>query len=280
MYYEKFSFSKLEEELGKTEAVEEKIVKISYEMMRCKEANQDIKDEMKNSSDLEIKFTAKLNSGVNKLVEVLDRDKEIKNEVTRSLVFFCGEKLLEHNKEFLKRAQILMDHFKTLLELETKFSHQPGTNQRSNNEPEATERIIWRSRKEKLLELFEVLYQNEFIPKYSKEEIFGHFANEKQIPFYAGIGEVKQFCWKDSDCRFAVLVDELAKQGVIDDENKFKIFTCHFVNKRNKPFKGLAQKRNYTENFTKTGSLIREILKSIGLTAQIISFIIFYVMLC
>lgn len=280
MYYEKFSFGKLEEELEKTEAVEEKIVKISYEMMRCKEANQDIKDEMKNSPDLEIKFTVKLNNGVNKLVEVLDRDKEIKNEGTRVIIHLCGDKLLENNMEFLQRAQILMDHYKTILEL--KMTCLNNSNQekviRINND--GYTRIIWRCKKEKLLELFEALYQNEFIPEYSKEEIFGHFANEKQIPLYAGIGEVKQFCWKDSDCRFAVLVDELAKQGVIDDENKYKIFTCHFVNKRNKPFKGLAQKRNYTENFTETGSLIREILKSIGLIAQIKSFIIFYVMLC
>ena len=127
------------------------------------------------------------------------------------------------------------------------------------------DKIIWMKGEEKLLALFNALYKNEIIPEYSKEEILSHFSNDKLIPFYACDKNIERFCWKDSDCRFAVLIDELAKQGIINDENKFKMFATHFVNNRNKEFKGLAQKRSYTDNYTKTGNLIREILNQVGL---------------
>jgi hypothetical protein len=277
MHFEKFSFLELEKKLEKVESIEEKIALISYDMMRCKKTNHDVKDEMKNTSSLDIKLIIKTNGSENKLLEILDYDKNIKNELTREFTYWCGEKLLEHNKIFLERAQISMDHYQTILDIQMKCMYHSKDEKFINNNINGCTRIIWRSNKEKLLALFDALYKNEILPEYSRDEIFLHFSNEKQIPLYSGNKYAEQFCWKDSDCRFAVLVDELAKRGIIDDENKFKIFTCHFVNKRNNPFKGLAQKRSYTDNYTEAGNLIREILNSIGLISKIISLIVFNV---
>jgi hypothetical protein len=80
------------------------------------------------------------------------------------------------------------------------------------------------------------------------------------------------FHWLDSDGRFAIFVDELAKRGSIDDNNKFKIFTKHFLNNRNERFKDLAQKRSFTENTTRTGGFIRNILDKIILTILLLNF--------
>jgi hypothetical protein len=59
------------------------------------------------------------------------------------------------------------------------------------------------------------------------------------------------------------LIHELAKHGAIDGENKYKVITKHFLNKKGTEFKNLAQKKNYTNNYTNSGNLIREIMNKI-----------------
>ncbi|MCX6170000.1 MAG: hypothetical protein NTX65_11700 [Ignavibacteriales bacterium] len=269
MRIERFSFTALEKQLEGIELDVEKIEFISNEIVRCRNAIQDVKCEVKNIEPADIKISAKTTKQETTLVELINSDKKIKQAVTMDAVQLCGDKLCEEYFDYLERTEALLAHHRTKLEAKAKWMECSRSENNVTNKVDISERIVWRSGKENLLKLFDCLYRNEIIPKYSKEEILIHFTDEKQEPLCRGFHHSKKFSWNDSDCSFAIFVDELAKRGAIDDENKFKVIAKHFVNKKGTVFRDLPQKKNYTENFTQTGNLIRRILGEINFSVVI-----------
>lgn len=261
MYISKFSFSELKEQLENISTDAEKIEFISDEVAKCKDAIQDVKYYAANFETMEIKLIMKVPLQQTPIAEVFNTDRKVIREAKRKIIKLCSHKLCDELNNYLERVEVLLTHFKTKLDARSKSSDcvTRGTNSYPNNRIKIGV-IIWKFGKEKLLNLFVQLQQNEIVPKYSKEEILIHFVDEKQNPFLLIFGNAKPFSWLDSDSAFAVLVDELSKRGAIEDENKYKVFAGHFLNKKGNSFKDLPQKRNYTENFTKTGNFIRTIL--------------------
>ncbi|MBX3008038.1 MAG: hypothetical protein KF816_08435 [Melioribacteraceae bacterium] len=264
MPIERFSFIELEKRLEEMELDIDKIEFISKEIVRCRNAIQDVKCEAKKIEPTEIKLSAKTVNQETSLVELVNSDKKIKRTITRKIVKICVKNLCEEYSDYLERSDNLLLHYKTKLETRAVWNDYSKCVNNVINEIDTSGRIIWRSGEKKLLKLFDCLHQNEIIPKYSKEEILIHFSDEKQIPLCKGLNHSRKFSWYDSDCSFAIFIDELAKRGAIDDENKFKIISKHFVNKKGTLFRDLPQKKNYTENFTQTGNLMRQIIDEIG----------------
>jgi len=259
MYTKQFSITELEQQVERIEQIEEKIEFISDEILRCERVIQELSYNTINKP-LGIKVTTRQNGTAQQLVELLNSDFELNEIVSKKVVKVCNDKICERNKHFLERAKLLLDHYETLLDLQLKkkkLSIEDAEIVKSRN---GTGRIVWFLGKDKLIDLFAALYENNILPKYTTKEILVHFANEKRTPYLQNMGVMNKFHWRDSDNSFAVFVDELAKRGAIDDENKYKIFEQHFLSKKGKPFKYLAQKKNYTENFTLTGNLIKQIL--------------------
>ncbi|KAF0139741.1 MAG: hypothetical protein FD122_3031 [Stygiobacter sp.] len=257
----KFSFTELKEQLENIDTDAEKIEFISLEVIKCKDAIQDAKYYAANFETMEIKLTIKAPHQETLLTEVLNTDRRIKREATRKIMKLCAQKLCDEFNNYLERAEVLLKHYKTKLDARARsFEYSDRESKFTLTIGKKCIRIIWKLGKEKLLSLFVQLNLNEIVPKYSKEEILAHFTDEKQNSFGGVWGNNKKFNWYDSDCAFAVFVDELSKRGAIEDENKYKVFGQHFLNKQGNSFKDLPQKRNYTENFTKTGDFIRKIL--------------------
>ncbi|RJQ61055.1 MAG: hypothetical protein C4517_09340 [Stygiobacter sp.] len=261
MHIERFSFSELEKQLDELSTDVEKIEYISTEVKKCKVAIEDVKYEADTFETMEIRLTIKSAKQETPLVEILNNDRRIRRTAIKKIMKLCARKLCRELTNYLKRAEVLLIHYKTNLDARVKSFDYLNCESKSNLSPDKTFiRIIWKLGKEKLLSLFVQLNLNEIVPKHSKEEILAHFTDEKQNFFVDRWGTCKKFSWYDSDCAFAVFVDELSKRGAIEDENKYKVFAQHFLNKQENSFKDLPQKRNYTENFTKTGDFIRKIL--------------------
>jgi hypothetical protein len=259
----RFSFSDLEKQLEEIELDIDKIEFISKEIVRCRNAIQDVKCEAKNIETTEIKLSAKTTNQDTSLVELLNLDKKVKQAVTLEAINICANKLCEEYLDFIERAEPLLIHYKTKLEARATW------NECFNNEKEIVknndliDRIVWKLGEIKLLALFYCLKNNVCVPKLIKEEILAHFTDEKQIPFNHVRILFKKIIWLKSDSSFSIFVDELAQRKAIDEENKFKMFANHFCNKNGKPFKYLAQKKNNTINYTETVKWIRKILDSV-----------------
>lgn len=270
MHLESFSIKELEKKLEAIESVEEKIKLISYEMMRCKMAIQDITDEVKNIDPSNIKLTAKVNCNETSILDILNTDKKLKNTATKEISILCGRKLRKKLKGFLKKAQIDYEYYQTEMNLKEKCSGLYLDNNKKGSNMENGDRIIWMCGKDKLLRLFSELKERNILSEYPVEEILAHFCNEKKISFVRGINNTEMFRWRKSDNSFSIFVDGLANRGCIDDENKYMLFKKHFMNKEGKPFKDLSQKKYNTKNFTRTGNAIGKILNSINCSAIIV----------
>jgi len=234
MHIGKFSFTNLEKQLEEIELDVEKIEFISKEVTNCKNSIQDVKYEAANFETTEIKLSVKAARQEISLVEMLNSDRRIRRSVTNKIVKLCTKKLCEELNDYLTRAEVLLTHYKTKLEARNSWKECSTNEKYKVYENEANERILWKHGKDKLLGLFECLYENEIIPKYSKEEILVHFTDEKQIPFCRDYSFYKKFNWYDSDNRFSVFVNELAERGAINDEARYQIFASHFLNKKGK----------------------------------------------
>jgi hypothetical protein len=104
--------------------------------------------------------------------------------------------------------------------------------------------------------------------EYLDEEIFVHFTDEKGKLFIKSNKLPESFCWLGSDNTFSILLYELGEREVILREEKYKVVAKHFLNRERKAFKLLPQKKHYTQNYTKTGNLIKSILDSINFTPK------------
>lgn len=263
MPIERFSFIELEKRLEEIEFDVDKIEFISKEIVRCRNAIQDVKCEVKNIEPNEIKLSAKTTNQDTSIIELLNLDKKVKQAATMEVICICAKKLCEEYLDYIERAEPLLLHYKTKLEARATW------NECFNNEKEITKnsdsatRIVWKVGDAKLLALFGCLKNNVCVPRFSKEEILTHFTDEKQIPFSHVRIHFRKINWLKSDSSFSIFVDELAQRKAIDEENKYKMFEKHFCNKNGKPFKYLAQKKNNTINYTETVKWIRKILDSV-----------------
>jgi len=260
MHTVNISFAELEKRLDEFRTDVEKIELLTDEATKCKVAISEVQNEANCLETTEIKLILKTTHQETSFIEQINSNKQIRKTVIRKLKKLISKIICKDIRDYLEKVLVLLEHYKTKLEARSAWNSYANT-ENSTQLTNTGERIIWMLGKKKLLELFVCLYLNEIIPKYSEEEILSHFVNEKQILFGKGFCLPKRFSWLDSDSAFAVLIDELAKLGAIEDENKYKIFASHFLNKKGGSFKDLAQKRNYTENFTKTGDFVRKILE-------------------
>lgn len=263
MPIERFSFTELEKRLEEIELDIDKIEFISKEIVRCRNAIQDVKCEAKNIEPTEIKLSAKTTNQNTSIVELLNLDKKVKQAATMEVVCICAKKLCEEYLDFIERAEPLLLHYKTKLEARATWNECFNKEKEIFMNNDSTTRIVWKVGDAKLLALFNCLKNNVCVPKFVKEEILAHFTDEKQIPFsnvriHSGI-----IIWLKSDSSFSIFVDELAQRKAIDEENKYKVFEKHFCNRNGKPFKYLAQKKNNTINYTETVKWIRKILDSV-----------------
>ncbi len=263
MPIERFSFTELEKRLEEIELDIDKIEFISKEIVRCRNAIQDVKCEAKNIEPTEIKLSAKTVNQETSLVELVNSDKKIKRTITKKIVKICAKNLCQEYYDFLERSENQLAFYKTKLEARATW------NECFNNENEiikindSTTRIVWKLGDVQLVALFDCLHRNVCVPKCIKEEILAHFTDENQIPFSHMRIHFRKITWLKSDSSFSIFVDELAQRKAIDEENKYKMFEKHFCNRNGKPFKYLAQKKNNTINYTETVKWIRKILDSV-----------------
>ncbi len=264
MRIERFSFIALLKQLEEIATDVEKIEFISSEIVRCRNSIQDVKNEIKDIEPTEIKLSAKAVNQETSIVELVNSEKRIKRTVTKKIVKICEKKLCLEYSDFLERAENLLTHYK--IKIEARATWNECSRSKNNVTYDTIELINWLLGKEKLLRLFACLHQNEFTPEYSREEILVHFADEKHRPFSQVTNKAIKIRWRKSDDSFAIFISELAKRGMIDNKNIDKIFEKHFVNQDGNNFKGLAQKRYNTKNFTKTENIICKLLDSISIS--------------
>ena len=280
MKYQFISFDELQNKLERIEDIEERIEKLSFEIFQCNSWITRLRNGLKNLSIQQIELCAFSTDIDQEVSEILQNNKTINKNCSDYLSTALAECMTEPFNEFLEQAEQLLHYYLTIADIRNRKNDKRNCSEKSfptNN------KILWKSSKETLLKVFGILHSNEFFPGYKKNEILIHFCNEKHKCFCVTNGELTPLAWKDSDCTFAIFVDELAKRGAINDNNKFKIFKEHFVNQQGKPFKNLAQKRNFTDNTTNTGKLIRNILKEITFSFLLLfinPFIALYTPLC
>ncbi len=279
MKYQFISFDELQKRLERIEDLEERIEKLSFEIFQCKNWICHLKKKLKNLVIQNIQLNA-LDPDIEKeVLEIIDNDLTIKENCSKYLLPLLISTVIEPFKEFLGQAKQLLQYYLTVANIRNRKidkKNVPGKIPTNN-------KIVWKADKETLLKICDALCKNEFLAKYKTNEILVHFCNDKHKCFCTVRGDISPLSWKDNDCTFAIFVDELAKRGAINDNNKFEIFKKHFVNQEGNLFKNLAQKRNYTDNTTNTGELIRNILKEISFlfTFLILNpFITLYAVLC
>jgi hypothetical protein len=263
MPIERFSFTELEKRLEEIELDIDKIEFISIEIVRCRNAIQDVKCEAKNIEPTEIKLSAKTTNQNTSIVELLNLDKKVKQAATMEVVCICAKKLCEEYLDFIERAEPLLLHYKTKLEARATWNECFKNGKEIIKINDTITRIVWKVGDVKLLALFDSLNNKVCVPKCPNEEILNHFTDEKQIPYCKVRVQFRKINWLKSDSSFSIFVDELAQRKAIDEENKYKVFEKHFCNRNGKPFKYLAQKKNNTINYTETVKWIRKILDSV-----------------
>ncbi len=280
MKYQFISFDQLQSKLEKIELIEDRIEKLSFEIFQCNNWIIHLRNELKKLSILQIELNT-CDSDIDKNISAnWENDNSTKEDCTKFLITVLTEKLTDPYNEFLEQAQQLLDYYQTIANIRLT---KKGESFRPNGSICKNKKIIWKASKDVLLKVFDTLRKNEIFPDYKSNEILVHFCNEKHKCFCNANSELTSLSWKDSDSTFAIFVDELAKRGAINDNNKFKIFSEHFVNQQGDPFKDLAQKRNFTDNTTNTGGFIRNILKEISFSVLLLifnPFISLYATLC
>lgn len=263
MPIERFSFTELEKRLEEIELDIDKIEFISKEIVKCRNAIQDVKIEVKNIEPTEIKLSAKTVNQETSLVELVNSDKKIKRTITKKIVKICAKNLCQEYYDFLERSENHLAFYKTKLEARATWNECFYSEKEIIKTNNTVTRIVWKLGDAKLLALFNCLKNNVCVPKFVKEEILAHFTDEKQILFCNVRIHFRKIIWLKSDSSFSIFVDELAHKKAIDEENKYKMFEKHFCNRNGKPFKYLAQKKNNTINYTETVKWIRKILDSV-----------------
>jgi len=264
MSIESYLLSKLKQQIDEIASVTGKIEFLSQEKLKCLIDIDDLRSKCKYYRTTEFVISASSLNSRSPIMEFIKKDQKLKNRVTKIIIeLYVAEQSKKYEK-YLKRIELYLNYYKTMNESRSHNHDIFGTGCNTlNNKNNYDDRIVLKCKKESIFEVFACLHKNEIRPSYSKIEILSHFVDEKRIPFSKGNISPLKLNWLDSDNAFAVFADELAKRGAIDDENKYKVITKHFLNKKSPEFKNLAQKKNYTDNYTQSGSLIKEIMNKI-----------------
>lgn len=255
-----YSFTELEASVQMIESIEAKIEFISRKVMDCDQYLLDMRHAFNSLKIAEVEIQTDYQHVESILNDLLKKDEILRNQIFLEKAYLLKEKLCENALKFREQSKMLLEHLQRSFENGIKASVLKENIIHTEDVFPEVQRIIWKGTEIQLLRLFRELIINEIIPAYTKTEILTHFMNERLIPFCKQCTTQNKFLWKDSDSSFAVFVNELVKMGLIGDENKFKNFSAHFVNRNGEQFKNLAQKRNYKDLSLDTGSFIRGIL--------------------
>lgn len=186
MKYQFISFDELQERLERIEGIEERIEKLSFEIFQCSNWIIHLKNGLKNLTIQQIEFrncTPDLNQEVS---EAFQNNITIKENCAKYLVVLITDTFTEPLNEFLEQAKQLLQYYSTLADIkDRKIDKRNGAGKTSTNN-----KIIWKTSKESLIEIFDVLRENEFMPKYKKNELLIHFCSEKHKCFCNIQGEI------------------------------------------------------------------------------------------
>ena len=186
MKYQFISFDELQERLERIEGIEERIEKLSFEIFQCSNWIIHLKNGLKNLTIQQIEFrncTPDLNQEVS---EAFQNNITIKENCAKYLVVLITDTFTEPLNEFLEQAKQLLQYYSTLADIkDRKIDKRNGAGKTSTNN-----KIIWKASKESLIEIFDVLRENEFMPKYKKNELLIHFCSEKHKCFCNIQGEI------------------------------------------------------------------------------------------
>ena len=267
------SIEELTKELETYDCIDDKIKKISSEILNCSNALTDQKKYLSETCFSQIFFTD-VDIKLTEVLESILGNHPFKSIFSNDIFSQISYKILSSYYEFLEKARALLEYYKSLRELETEYVCVPNrlsTDKKNNTAPN---RIVWKAGVSKLLKIFSVLNKYGYTPSCTKEEILTHFIIEGYEKESILNGKLILFQWLKSDTSFSVFVDELAKWGYISNRTKYVSFSSHFVNRYGKSFQHLPQKKNYTENVIHKGSgvIIRNILETAGIHSILLLF--------
>jgi len=260
MYYRNYSITELEKTIETKKSSEEKILFLSEEIIEANRFLENMRCAINSIKNAELAINTNEPKVDLFISDLLKNDGVLNNKIILNSICTIKDSLCESAEYFNDYAKNLLRHYWRQMKMEANAESIKRTAEFTFNDEFVTKLIVWKSSKEKLIKLFEVLHANEIIPYYEEIEILSHFLNERLEPFTTPKVFTTRFLWQDSDSSFAVFINELAKAGVIEDYNKFRNISEHFLNNRGEKFKYLSQKRNYSDNLNKKESLIKEIL--------------------
>lgn len=267
------SIDKLKEELETCESIDERIKKLSSEILNCRNELANRKNNLNELYLAQIIFNNADNEMADSINNLL-KDNPINLLLANSIFSLLCNKLLEPFNYFLEQAVSILDYYKTIRDLgiiSVDGSYGISTNTKHGD---VQSRIVWKTGVSKLLKTFLALNKNGFLATCSKDEILAHFVIEGREQVSVSNDKSGCFQWLKSDCSFSIFIDELSKRNCVINRRKYRLFCSHFVNRRGERFQYLAQKKNYTDNVVHKGSgkIIRNILDSTGMHAILLLF--------
>ncbi|MEW6655194.1 MAG: hypothetical protein AB1394_17230 [Bacteroidota bacterium] len=143
MPIERFSFTELEKLLKEIEFDIDKIDFFAKEIVRCRNAIQDVKCEAKNIEQAEIKLSAKAVNQDTSIVELVNSDKKIKRTITKKIVKICAKNLCQEYYDYLERSENHLAFYKTKIEARATWSKYSRNGNYIANDDNSIERIIW-----------------------------------------------------------------------------------------------------------------------------------------
>ena len=263
----------LKKELETYECIDDKIKKLSSEILNCSNVLTDEKKYLDEAYLLHIIPTDE-NKELSETIDGILKNYPLRSVFNNDVFAIIGNKIFSPYYEYLEKARALLEYYKSIRDLET---HSIGAMSKLSVHKKNSvvqNRIVWKAGVSKLLKTFFALSKNGFLRTYSREEILAHFVIEGQEQVSISTGKTDYLQWFRSDCSFSIFIDELSKRKCINDRKKYRMFCSHFVNKHGERFQYLAQKKNYTDNVVHKGSgkIIRNILDSTGMHAILLLF--------
>lgn len=260
--YSFLSFDALKLELESYEFIEDKIERLSTEILHCRNSLTDLKSNLQNLSISQIIFDSE-DEMVTKIINDVLKEQRLDTILMKEILCLISDKLCAPKNYFLEKAISLREYFKAIGDVKPK-QKEIVNREKFNNAPN---RIIWKKGIKKLLKIFHLLYVKGFLPPYTKEEILIHFIIEGQNQDCKTTSDLIPFQWLKSDSSFAIFVFEIAERECISKRLKYKLCSDHFVDKYGNHFQYLAQKKNYIDSVTHKGSseIINSILDCAGI---------------
>lgn len=255
-----FSITELETSVQQKSSTDEKILFISEKIIEGNRYLVNMSQTINSIKNAELVITTETPVVDCLLNDLLLKDGVLRNKIALESICTIKEILNESVEFYINHAKLLKKHLLDKLKIQVKT--EPIKESKIAAETISPERnkILWKRSDAILYKILRILTENKYMQQYTKEDVLNHFLLPKQIITNAGSTLINSFIWMDNDTSFSVLVYELAKSGCIDDKDKFKIMSEHFLNNRGEKFKYLSQKRSYTDSLNDSGIKIRELL--------------------